>query len=93
MFNILGLLVLVCIYFGISYVTGPASTESLAEINKLIDASKGQPYEAEFKSQISDLMKDGITRTEAEEILHIYEEVRLKTSLVSKDTKSDSNGL
>ncbi|ETR89805.1 hypothetical protein M214_0680 [Acinetobacter baumannii CI86] len=38
-------------------------------------------------------MKDGITRTEAEEILHIYEEVRLKTSLVSKDTKSDSNGL
>ncbi|MGQ1469363.1 hypothetical protein ACT4WO_19780 (plasmid) [Acinetobacter baumannii] len=80
------LIVLAAALIGLNYQSGPASTESLVEINKLIEASKGQPYEADFKKQIAPLVKDGITKTEADDILHIYQEVRINTNL-SSETK------
>ena len=81
------LIVLAAALIGLNYESGPASTESLAEVNKLIEASKGQPYEADFKKQIAPLVKDGITKTEADDILHIYEEVRINNQMKTNDSK------
>ncbi|MEX8139982.1 hypothetical protein AB7B51_17425 [Acinetobacter baumannii] len=70
-----------------AYTNGPASTESLAEVNKVVEASKGQPFEAEFKREIAPLVKDGITNSEAKDILRIYEDARIKANMKNDATK------
>lgn len=77
---VVGLLIL----FGKSYLKSEASSEELAKVNQAIEESKGQPYEVEFKSKIEPLVKDGITVSEAVDILRIYEQVRIKNNLTSK---------